>query len=325
MRALAGSAAAGIGATLLSSLALASVAGAVTVPTVSVPQPVKPPVQLPSLPQVQPPKITQPSTPSTGGGGSGGGGGNGSVVPTPPSGGLPSVPLPNFGGGGGGSGSNPSGGGGSGSPSSGGGASGGSGGGASEHRLQNSAKELRGCLGSISGFERRVLVMRAGLGARARSRAETARQLGTSSRRVARAERSSVRRLRSAVRNGECATAHTVGASITDAGLLAAVSPSSQTANSKPNQKVDQSGVLGVSQSSDETKDGEPILGAPAGSSSPAPADQSGPIVLLWGIGALILGLGTVGLLRRRRMTHAGPLDVPSSELPPAPWASRDD
>jgi hypothetical protein len=170
-----------------------------------------------------------------------------------------------------------------------------------------------------------VLVMRAGLGGRARSREATARRLGTTSRRVALAERSSVRRLRSAVRNGQCATASSVGTSISDAGLLAAVSPSSQTAQSKPAGQVEQSGVLGVSQSSSQTKDGEPILGAPAGSTSPAPADESGPIVLLWGIGALILGLGTVGLLRRRRMGHAGPLDIPASELPPAPWASPDD
>jgi hypothetical protein len=338
MRALAGGAATGIGVTL-SCLALSGVAAAQTLPQVKVPQLPEAPVQVPSLPQVQLPSTKTPSVPS---GGSGGGGGGGSVqTPSLPSTNLPSVPVPNFGGGSGGSGgggSSPShSGGSSGSSSSGNSSGSGSGSGgssqsnrASERRLRDSAQELRGCLGTISHFERRVLIIRAGIGGRPQSRAATARQLRTSSRRIARAERSAVRRLRIALKSGRCATSGTVGGSISSAGLLAAVATPSQIppgsgSGSGSGKQIDRVAVKDVSASSDpKTKDGEPILGAPAGSTSPPPADQSGPIILLWAIGALILGLGTVGLLRRRHAVHAGPLDVPSSKLPPAPWADDD-
>jgi hypothetical protein len=341
MRALAGGAATGIGVTLLACLA--GSAGAQTLPQVQVPKVPTPQVQVPSLPQVHVPSPQQPSSPS--GGSGGGSGGGGTQLPTPSSGGLPSLPVPNFGGGGGGNGGGGSGGsgsqpsGGSGSASSGGGGGSGSGSGsggspsakqraASEHRLRNSAKRLSSCLGSISGFERRVLVMRAGLTGRPQSRASTARRLRTSSRRVAIAERSSLRRLRLAARNGHCVAANSVGASVTNAALLAAVTPTAQLAAVKSAagsaNKGDQQGVLSASASAPTSKDGEPILGAPAGSTSPPPGDESGPLLILWGIGALILGMGTIALFKRRRVTHAGPLDTPSSKLPPAPWAKKD-
>jgi hypothetical protein len=135
--------------TLLSSLALASGANAVTVPTVTVPQTSPPPV----LQQVLPKPPSTPAVPSPSGGG-------GSPVPTPS---LPAVPGTG-GGGGNGSGS----GSGSTAPSGGGGASGGG-----SHSSQPStghglraAKRLSSCLSSISAFERRVLILRAGLNGR---------------------------------------------------------------------------------------------------------------------------------------------------------------
>jgi len=66
-------------------------------------------------------------------------------------------------------------------------------------------RNLQGCLSSVDGLDRRVLVLRTGLGGRpASSRDSVARRLGVSQRRVARAERTGLKSLRGAARGGSC-------------------------------------------------------------------------------------------------------------------------
>jgi hypothetical protein len=65
---------------------------------------------------------------------------------------------------------------------------------------------LQGCLGRVPRAERRVLVLRAGIGiARTRSRAQVARITGLRRTSVARLERRGLRRLRALARTGACA------------------------------------------------------------------------------------------------------------------------
>jgi hypothetical protein len=72
-----------------------------------------------------------------------------------------------------------------------------------ERRLHRTVTRLRGCLDGLPAAERRVLVLRTGLGARrARSRARVARALDVTPRRVARLERRGLRRLRGLARGG---------------------------------------------------------------------------------------------------------------------------
>jgi uncharacterized membrane protein YgcG len=77
---------------------------------------------------------------------------------------------------------------------------------ARETRLRNRARELRGCLDALPGFDRKVIVLRAGIGTDARSRRAVAERLGVSVDRVRRAERSGLRGLREADSDFGCAS-----------------------------------------------------------------------------------------------------------------------
>ena len=74
-----------------------------------------------------------------------------------------------------------------------------------ERRLRSTVARLRTCLDGLPALERRVLVLRSGLGPRhPRSRARVGRALELSDRRVARLERRGLRRLRGLARGGRC-------------------------------------------------------------------------------------------------------------------------
>jgi hypothetical protein len=65
--------------------------------------------------------------------------------------------------------------------------------------------QLQGCLARVPRLERRVLVLRAGVGiAHTRSRAQVARITGLRRARVARLERRGLRKLRALARSGAC-------------------------------------------------------------------------------------------------------------------------
>jgi hypothetical protein len=71
--------------------------------------------------------------------------------------------------------------------------------------LRKTVQRLQGCLGSLSGLERRTLVLRTGIGPGGpRTRAQVARRLDVSARRVTRLEHRAIRALRSRAANGRC-------------------------------------------------------------------------------------------------------------------------
>jgi hypothetical protein len=75
-----------------------------------------------------------------------------------------------------------------------------------ERELRQAVVRLQGCLARVPRAERRVLVLRAGIGtARMRTRAEVARITGLRRARVARLERRGLRDLRALGRAGACA------------------------------------------------------------------------------------------------------------------------
>jgi hypothetical protein len=75
-----------------------------------------------------------------------------------------------------------------------------------DHRLRTAVRRLRGCLPALPRLQRRVLVLRTGIGKGGpRSRERVAGILDRSEIRVARIERRAVRRLRAADRSGRCA------------------------------------------------------------------------------------------------------------------------
>jgi hypothetical protein len=77
---------------------------------------------------------------------------------------------------------------------------------ARDRRLRRTVLALPACVQRLAPLERRVLVLRAGVGARApRSRRRVARRLDLSVRRVARVERAGLRRLRALGRSNSCA------------------------------------------------------------------------------------------------------------------------
>jgi hypothetical protein len=79
-------------------------------------------------------------------------------------------------------------------------------------RLRATVRRLQDCLGGLDRVERRVLVLRAGIGAGpARSRGRVARRLDVSIGRVARIERRGLRTLRGLARAGRCGASEAAG------------------------------------------------------------------------------------------------------------------
>ena len=96
-----------------------------------------------------------------------------------------------------------------------------------ERRLRKTVRRLQGCFGGLSRLERRVLVLRAGIGAGpARTRTQVARRLDVSTRRVTRLERHGVRTLRRLAGAGRCvggAAQPTAGAPFGEPRMAAAL------------------------------------------------------------------------------------------------------
>jgi hypothetical protein len=326
---------------------LPSVPSAPKVPSVpsvpSVPRPSAPAVpQAPSVPGVTAPAPGggasgrgTPSAPRGGGGGSGragsaaGGGGAGG-------GSAASGSRARAGGAGGGAG-------GGGTSRAGGGRSGAAGGRGSasasragapaprrERRLRAAVRPLEGCLGVLPRLERRVLVLRVGVGDRApRSRARVARTLDLPASRVARLERRGVRRLRALARTGGCGGSAVPGAVGGGSGPAAAAPPETGVRAlalaalgggpadallagptdglQKTAKAPDRVEVKGEQQSSAGTAPRKaPGKGSsddliPELPSGPAAVRGSGPSPLLPLLGVLALGGGLYTLSRRRR------------------------
>lgn len=200
-----------------------------------------------------------------------------------------------------------------------------------ERRLRRAVRRLSGCLSTLPAFERRVLVLRSGLGrARPRSARGVARRLGVPTRRVSRAERRGLRRLRAADRRSGCGTA-TVGPvpgapafgpltplELTGARLLVRAS----SAEARPDGSPDSGGVLGAvrSRGGAQTRRGNPA--GPAALAPAAASTDDGEAKLpLFLAGALLLLALVAGsmLMARHRRPHA---DTGAGGTPDAPIAA---
>jgi hypothetical protein len=224
------------------------------VPTVTAPKVLDPVISAtPSLPQLPPvPSVPQlPSapqlpgiSPSTSVPDVSGGSTLPSVSTRSPSTSPSGASAPSSGSSSGGSGATSTGSGATSAGGSGGGTSSGAGGGAApgtpaarrhasvrrhrvERRLRKTVDRLQGCLGGLGRLERRVLVLRAGVGAGPpRTRSRVARRLDLSTRRVTRLEHRGVHRLRSLAGAGRCGAAALSGAArVADGAPIATVVP----------------------------------------------------------------------------------------------------
>ena len=118
--------------------------------------------------------------------------------------------------------------------------------------MRKTVQRLQGCLGSLSGLERRVLVLRAGIGAGGpRTRAQVARRLDVSARRVTRLEHRGMRALRGLAGAGRCGGAGSPGGAVLAAdGTPIAMAPHGWKALSGAGPRVNRTEVKAERQSS---------------------------------------------------------------------------
>jgi hypothetical protein len=143
-------------------------------------------------------------------------------------------------------------------------------------RVEQVVVRLRQCLGAVGDVQRRVLVLRAGLGSRpALSPRQVARRLGRDSAQVRRIERRGLRRLRTLARAGACAPADMPAGGSDDL-----VGDASVGATGGPGASGDapRGAVKGVTASSPEEGGSGPLVSLPS---------ESGSILL----GTLLLAL----------------------------------
>jgi len=175
-----------------------------------------------------------------------------------------------------------------------------------ERRLRRTVARLSGCLDAIAGAQRRVLVLRAGLGPRRpQTRHAVARRLDTSVRRVARRERRGLRELRDAAGAGRCSAAALVaaarrGGDSAGAGSGRPAAGGTTPAGTDPTTDGAQTGGSGVKdefRTSGPPEQPDPVA-PPAGDGARA------PILLLLAV-AFLAGFAGVWTLERHRR-HGG-------------------
>ena len=171
-----------------------------------------------------------------------------------------------------------------------------------DRRLRRSVSRRRACLDGLPTLERRVLVLRSGLGPRRpRSRTRVARVLDVSAKRVGRLERRGLRRLRGLARGG-CG-----GGRSTDGGAAAPTAGESSelgstTALASPSLEADRVEVKGEQESGRERDRGAPgPKRAPPASSRP-----NLPRVVLGGEGGTDLTVPLLALATLLAIVFAG-------------------
>jgi hypothetical protein len=165
-----------------------------------------------------------------------------------------------------------------------------------ELRLRRAVARLSGCLDTIGGMQRRVLVLRTGIGAaRPHSRRAVAERLHATVRHVARAERNGLRALRRSARAGRCGTAVS---GVAPAAPDGAPPPSATGAGAADpdSRAADRPAVSGVQE---EFRSSDPP-DAPA-TLLPSPADADEPPMLLLLAAAFLAGFAAVWAFERRR------------------------
>ncbi len=200
-----------------------------------------------------------------------------------------------------------------------------------EQRLRRTVESASGCLDDLSASQRRVLSLRAGVGAGPpRSRHAVASRLRISVRRVTRLERTGLTRLRTLARGGNCAPPAPVTPPTSLATAQQADVAAAQPAIVKPGEtrRPSRSGRPGGTSRSGSGRSGgtSRSRGAVAGVSEthPPAAQDGGGINLIPPL--LLLGLAALTFLLSRRLHRAtGAADVPAPERPPSvaawvPW-----
>jgi hypothetical protein len=208
-----------------------------------------------------------------------------------------------------------------------------------ERRFQRSARRLEPCLFALSGFERRVIVLRAGFGGRRPlGRRRVAHRLGASVSRVRRAERGALRALGTARRTHGCLDGSGTGSG---AQVLAAVAAPEENGGAPPLIPSTGSGAVRLASASSSQ---EPVLAsmpgmpglkaAKPGAGSlppelsgpqsaelrPAAATSAGPsfgLVLALVALALLAIAASTTVLARHRTGAAAPAEA--APVPPAP------
>ena len=140
-----------------------------------------------------------------------------------------------------------------------------------ERVLRATVERLQGCLGGVSAAERKVLVLRSGLGAApARTRHSVARTLDVGVRRVGRIERRGLRHVRALARTGGCggATAPATASGTATAGDVQLASDTGAVRTGQASSKP----TSGVAQ-----PEGGDVRGA-AGTKSPLPPAAIGSV-----------------------------------------------
>jgi hypothetical protein len=163
-----------------------------------------------------------------------------------------------------------------------------------ERRLRRLVAASRGCLAALPAAERRVLVLRAGLGPRdPRSRRATAARLDVPLAAVRRRERAGVRQLRAL--GGDCGGAAVSPSAASAAGAMLASTPTAATAaggQARPggDGEPDAGGVLGASESSPRTG-GAPEAPATVIPGVVQPGGGDASVYVLAGLAATLIAL----------------------------------
>jgi hypothetical protein len=204
-----------------------------------------------------------------------------------------------------------------------------------ERRFRRSAQGLEPCLFAVSGFEREVIVLRAGFGGRrALGRRRVAHRLGASVSRVSRAERRALRALGTARRTHGCLDGSGAGSG---AQVLAAVAAPEEMGGAPPLIPTTGSGAVRLASASSSQEpmlasmSGMPGLKAAKPGAGSLPPELSGPqsaglrqaaattggpsfglVLALVALALLSIAASTTVLARRRT-------SAPAAEAAPAP------
>ena len=203
-----------------------------------------------------------------------------------------------------------------------------------ERSFRHTARRLEPCLFALSGFDRRVIVLRAGYGGRrALSRGRVARRLHTSVRRVRGAERRALSELRTTSRTRGCLGGAGSGGIVLAAVVDSAAAHPLIAAGPRGDARLVVAAARAGSGGSDRaTVDTGAVLSAHAAAGSgpaqeavvraAAEASGSPPLVAMLGLFALValLVAGAMALLLRRRAATPAPVaGSPPPVAAPAP------